>query len=634
MNRKTTILRIAAMFLIAAMLVSCNGLKKMAQNYRSINYKVSPEVLETKGGKINFTVKGDVPPRYFNRKAVIFCEPVLKYAGGEIKLTPYILKGEKIEGEGTTINYEKGGSFSYSSEIAYKPELNASELFVNLIAFMPKQPVAAGMTAEDAKMMRKAMNFGEVKIADGVITTSLRIEVENEVRKTIEIGEETIEKDANGNINMKAYQGQSDEDLDLLFLAPHGYEKTSIVSESVNIYFAKNIYAYNLDLKWNKKENTADKLVKLDELIRKGWLIKDVVINGWASPEGEETFNDGLSENRAKTAAGVLHERFGKIAKEKDTKVTFRNPKEDLDFKTVGNGPDWNSFPGIVESSTIKDKRPILNVVKSSDPLKREQEIRNMIAIYPELEDAILPPLRRAEIVVNCFEPRKTDSEIARLATSNPSELTEAELLYAATLSDEWNTQYKIYSAAATQFPNSWKAFNNIGYMAIKMGKIDDAITNFTKADNLNKNNGMIINNLGVAYACKKNFADAEKHFLSANKMGVNNNYNLGLIDVYKGDFKGAMTKFSGIKCNYHVGLAHLMSGNNSAAASSLECARKNGATYYLLAVTGARTGNKEVMLNNLKKSIKANGKYKGEAAKDREFIKYFSDPDFQALVK
>jgi len=634
MNRKTTILRIAGIFLIAAMLVSCNGLKKMAQNYRTINYKVTPEVLETKGGKINFTVKGEVPPNYFNRKAVVFCEPVLRYDGGEIKLTPYILKGEKIEGEGTTISYEKGGSFSYSSEIAYKPELNASELFVNLIAFMPKQPVAAGMTADDARLMRKAMNFGEVKLADGVITTSLRIEVENEVRKTIEIGEETIEKDANGNINMKAYQGQSDEDLDLLYLAPHGYEKTAIVSEKVSIYFPKNLFEYNLNLKWNQKENVANKLVKLDELVRKGWLLRDVVINGWASPEGEETYNDGLSENRAKTAANVLYQNFGKIAKEKDTKVTFRNPKDDLNFKMVGNGPDWNSFPGIVESSTIKDKRPILNVVKSSDPMKREQEIRNMISIYPELEDAILPPLRRAEIVVNCFEPRRTDSEIARLSTSNPGELTEDELLYAATLTDDWSTQYKIYASTASIYPNSWKALNNVGYMAMKMGKIDDAVNNFTKADNLNKNNGMIINNLGVAYACKKNFTDAEKYFLSANKMGVNNNYNLGLIDVYKGDFKSAMTKFSGIKCNYHVGLSHLMSGNNSAAASSLECARKNGATYYLLAVTGARSANKEVMLSNLKKAIKANGKYKAEAAKDREFIKYFSDPAFQVLVK
>jgi hypothetical protein len=40
------------------------------------------------------------------------------------------------------------------------------------------------------------------------------------------------------------------------------------------------------------------------------------------------------------------------------------------------------------------------------------------------------------------------------------------------------------------------------------------------------------------------------------------------------------------------------------------------------------------VALSNLKKSIKANSKYKAEAAKDREFIKYFSDPAFQALVK
>jgi tetratricopeptide (TPR) repeat protein len=286
-----------------------------------------------------------------------------------------------------------------------------------------------------------------------------------------------------------------------------------------------------------------------------------------------------------------------------------------------------------VKASNIKDKQPILNVVKSSRPEQREEEIRNMINIYPELEESILPSLRRATVLVNCFEPKKTDEEIARLATTNPGELNEKELLYAGTLTDDWNTQYKIYKSATTQFPNSWKGFNNAAYVALKLGKTDEAIQHLEKAQNLNSNNGAIANNLGVAYAVKKDYAQAEKNFLNANKMGVDNNYNLGLIDLQKGNYKAAISKFAGVKCNYHVALAQVMVENYKLAEEQLECARKNAGTYYLMAIVGARTDNKSMMMQNLEKAIKGDAKYKNCAKMDREFISYFDDSEYQALI-
>ena len=482
--------------------------------------------------------------------------------------------------------------------------------------------------------MPKAINLGETKLADGVITTSTRIEVENEVRELIEIGEEIIEKDANGNIRMELYQVDIDLTIDLLELAPHDYRKVTTVSDEATVYFPKNLHHFSTNLEWNKKEDVLNQLKKLNDFVRLGWEIKDIQIDGWASPEGEETFNEGLSEKRSNTATDIIYRNFRKLIREKDSKVEFKNPKDEINLKSVGHGPDWNGFLKIVEASDIKDMRPILNVVKSSDPLKREQEIRNMILIYPELEDYILPPLRRAEIVVNCYEPKKTDEEIARLATSDPKQLTQEELLYAATLTDDWNTQYNIYISSTQNFPKSWKGFNNAGYVALKLGKIDDAIKHLNTAQRLNKNNGGVMNNLGVAYAYKNEYKEAEKYFLNANKMGVDNNYNLGLIEIVKGDYSSAINKFSGVRCNYNVALAQLLSGNNSAAASSLECARKNAATYYLMAIVGVRTGNETMMLTNLKKAVKADSKYKAEARIDREFIKHFETSEFKEIVK
>nr|NQU91997.1 hypothetical protein [Bacteroidota bacterium] len=526
------------------------------------------------------------------------------------------------------------GTVTYSDAFNYTPDMNESELVVNPMAFIPKVPLSSSMTLEDVTKVPGAVRLGETKLADGVIFTSTRIEVENEIREVIEVGEEVIQKDAQGNIKLEVYDIQIAKDIDLMELTPHGYEKVTIVTETAEVYFAKNLFNYNKSLKWNKKEDVPSQLEGLYDFVRKGWKIKDIVIDGWASPEGEETYNDGLSENRAKTAEWMLLKAFKKIAKEKETKVQFTNPKEDISIKYTGHGPDWSGFINLLEKSTIADKRAMINVINRASADKKEGEIKNMILIYPEIEDLLLPPLRRAEVVINCYEPKKTDAEIARLATTNPGELSKAELLYGATLTPDWNTKYKIYKSAASKYPDCWAAQNNAGYMAIKLGKIDDAIKYFEKAQNLNSSNGGIVNNLGVAYAYKKDYQNAEKYLKKANQMGVDNNYNLGIIDISKGDFKNALTKFSGVQCDYNVALAQVMNEDYNTAAANLECARKNGASYYLLAIIGARTNNETLLFSNLKKAIKANAKYKAEAAKDREFIKYFDNADFTGIVQ
>lgn len=632
--KKATIFKFAGMLLLAVTLVSCNGLKKMAKNYNNVNYEVTPEVLEANGGKVNFTVKGTFPPKYFNKKAAVLIQPVLTYEGGELQLAPVLLKGEKVNGDGTTVSYANGGTFTYSQEFAHSPAMNQSELMAGAMAFQPKSSVSSGLTMAEAMKMPKALNLGEKKIADGVIATSTRIDVQNEVRGTIQIGDENPQKDASGNIRMDAYQVAPQHEVNMLYLAPHGYEKETIITEMANIYFPKNIDKWLPNHDWNKKKDVMKQLENLNTFVAQGWVIRDMEIDGWASPEGEETFNEGLSERRSITASNVVFDNFQKLVKKKDSQVSFKNPKTDINLKRIGHGPDWNGFLQEVEASSIQDKRPILNVVKSSDPDKREQEIRNMIMIYPELENNILPPLRRAEVKVNAFEPKKTDDEIARMSTSEPSELSNEELLYAATLTDDWNTQYAIYKAAVQNYPQSWEANNNAGLVALKMGKADEAMNFFNKANQLNANNGIVMNNLGVVYAYNNNWSEAETHFMNANKMGVDNNYNLALIDMHKGSYKTAITKFGNTKCNYNLALAQVLSGNNSAAATNLECARKNAETYYLMAIVGARTGDTNMMNTNLKKAIKADPAMKAEAKGDREFIKYYNNPDFMGMVE
>ena len=76
---------------------------------------------------------------------------------------------------------------------------------------------------------------------------------------------------------------------------------------------------------------------------------------------------------------------------------------EGIEINGKGYGPDWNTFVELVQASDLKDKDAIINNINNSS--NRERTIKEMCAIYPQLEKEILPQLRRAEVYVN--EPYK-----------------------------------------------------------------------------------------------------------------------------------------------------------------------------------------------------------------------------------
>ena len=72
---------------LLVVLSSCAGLNKMKKNADQINFKVTPEVLESHAGEVSVAVDGRFPAKYFNKKAILTATPVLKYDGGSTTLT-------------------------------------------------------------------------------------------------------------------------------------------------------------------------------------------------------------------------------------------------------------------------------------------------------------------------------------------------------------------------------------------------------------------------------------------------------------------------------------------------------------------------------------------------------------------
>ncbi len=581
---------VAAIIVVAVVLSGCD-LKKMLKKYETVKYEVTPQVLATNGGKISVKITGNIPVKYFGKKASVEFAPVLKYANGTTPLKSITLQGEKVKGAGTVIKKKSGGTFTYDDVITYNPDMNKSELIVNVKATQKK----------------KSVLLGERKLADGVIYTSERIEKEGDI-----------------------------------LLAEHGYVKETIIAQNAEIFFAKALSDLNLKgLPLNKDVANAKILNDFVEFLKKEWKIKNIDINAWASPEGEETFNQGLCDKRSKTAEKYIKDQIKKAvrdnAKANKQKVDEKKLDADMPVSTLSpKGEDWDGFIKTIGGSAVKDKEKILNVVNSEpDQLKKEKAINDMTVIYPEIEDAILPPLRRALITINYFEPKKTDQQIAMYATTTPDSLKKEELLYAATLTEDLNTKLKIYDAATKVYPNEWKGYNNAGYVCLQLGKTDDAISYLEKANTLMPNNGMIINNLGVASSWKKDYDAAKSYFETAQGLGITEGFNMGAYFIKQGDYAGAISSYGTRTCTHNIALAQLLSGNFSAAASTLECTNpKSAAVYYLMAITGARLANTSLIYENLPKAINADPSYRTQAADDREFLKYNTSSDFLNAIK
>jgi tetratricopeptide (TPR) repeat protein len=573
-------------------------LKKMERDFSTVTWKAEPDPLEAHGGKVPIKITGTFPEGYFHPKAAMYAEPYLVCDGNKIMLKPILLKGTSVGGEGIVISQD-GGSFTYETVVDYNESCRVAELYIEPVAFLPKEDLPADFNKDMIQEYRN-VQLPAVKLADGTIITPERFAV-NTVGAVI----------------------------------PHGYLKEVILSKEAKIFFEVNKHNLNWNVPLNKVEANKAKLTELIDFVSLGYKIKDINIDGWASPEGEETFNQGLSENRAKTGQSYVIDKIKALIKAKESKLTIKDAAKDLQYNLVHHGPDWNGFITSVQGSDIKDKNIILNVINSAGtPAKKEQEIRNMVVIYPEIEEKILPPLRRAEIVVNCYEPKKTDEEIVALSTSNPRGLTEQELLYAASMQQDKKARLDLYKSAINIFPNSYKGYANAGALEIEMKDMNAAKAHLEKAASLNPNSGEVHNNMGIVYAVEGNWTKAEEHFTKANQLGTDANYNLGVLNIFKGDYSKAISLFGNKTCDYNVALAYIASKNYPPAEKQLSCAPKDAQTHYLMAILGSRTANTSMLFDNLGKAIQMNPAYKEEAKIDREFIKYFADPNFTSLVK
>lgn len=556
---------------LALGLSSCS--KKMGELSPDL-FKVNPNPLEVKGGKIEAKIDGKFPEKYFQKKAVVTVTPILRYEGGEVKGTSKTFQGESVNGNNQVINKATGGSFSLTPSFNYTPEMAKCQLYLDF----------------DIKIGSKdAPKFPAVKVADGAITTS-QLAADNAGGIAPAITPDKFQQII-----------RETQEADIKFLIQQANLRTSETgSQGI-----KNLNAAIKDANATANKDVAELSIK-----------------GYASPDGPYALNRNLAEQRLKVTRNFMNSELKKS-------------KSTAPITTDFTPEDWEGFKKLMESSNVQDKELILRVLSMySDPEQREREIKNISSAYKVIADDILPQLRRSRLELIVQITGKSDAEITRLAASNPESLTAEELLYAATLTDNLNEKAAIYEKAIRLFNSDVRGYNNLGMVRFQQGNLDEATRLFTKAGELAPTDANVNYNLGLLALAKGETAKAEQYLGKAAGTNANLEEALGTMYILKGDYTNAKSAF-GSEANNNSALSQILSGDYNMARRTLSSVGTPDAmTYYLGAIVGARTNDRNSVYENLKQSIKMDRTYARKALTDLEFSKFVADQAFLSIVK
>ena len=541
-------------------LLGTSSCSKKLGEFQSNYFNTTPTPLETVGQNVPATITGNIPAKFMVKNAKVTATPVLEFAGGTVQGTPVTIQGENVRANGQVVSYNNGGTVQIPFNTEYKPEMAESNLYLDF----------------QVDQNGKLYGLPRVKVGEGIIATST---LASAATVTPAIAKDKFQRVINEKYN-----------ADIRFLNQANIRKNQITA------------ADYVDL--NKRLQEANAAANQE--------IAGVNINSYASPDGTLAFNTQLAEKREANTTKFMENQL------KKDKIT-----EFGELTSSFTPEDWEGFQELVSKSNIQDKDLILSVLKMyKDPEQREKEIRNLSSVFDELADQILPQLRYSRIQASINVIGKSDEEMIQLFNTDPSKLTEDEILYVATLTNDNTRKMEVYQKATQIYPNSYRAFNNLGLTKYEAGDYAAAQSALEKAKKLDPTSKEVDMNLGLVQLLNGNYSKANELLGAA--AGVPETADaLGVYYLTQGEVAKANTAFGNAKTN-NAALAKILAKDYSAAQSVLSAvANPDATTYYLAAVVGARTNNESAVVSNLKKAISLDSNMLKQAQNDLEFAKF-----------
>ena len=575
--------KVSAVLAVAVLtLAGCNCFKKMAKHQDEVKLTCTPEVLVLNNGTVEADITVEFPEKYFNAKAVAKVTPVIVFEGGEVAGTTQYFQGSKVDDNYTVIEKKEGGKYTMHVSFPYDERMACSELQLRAEIKCPKG---------DCK------EFTLVNLNTGAIPT----EEEAAILAAGDTAEALALKKAFG---LTIAQGVNTLQNDINYASAMKDMATGYKNVTTEVTKASYMYAINSS-RLAKKAKSSDELTAFQEKAAaqkdNDRIKQNIYVNGYASPDGPEKFNDKLSAARSESGKKAAEELLAEMG---------------LALDAASYGEDWEGFKELVAASDIEDKELILSVLNSYDSSsEREEQIKNMSQVFGDLKKEILPQLRRAQLVNSSDITGKTDDEMVALVRAGKfDELNVLEKLHVAT-TGKLSQQEKITVLEAATAEGGAVAYNNLGVAYAEAGEGAKAAQAFAKAVKAGANASEINNNLALVNLMNGDTEAAKSYTANASKEAK------ALAAAAEGNYAQAQSELEG----YNAAIAATMNADYTAAKQFIA----NDATAkadYLRAVIATKQGDMATATAELKSAIAKDASYAERCKKDVNLRKYIGN--------
>lgn len=551
-----------ALLALSFFMTGCNSMKKLQKETieTAVVGYVNPQQLESVNGVVNFNYTINFAPKQFDKKMILKITPKIQYGSQMMNLQPMFLQGEKVKDANyPVVSYDKGSSFTQKMSFNYQDGMQEGVLWA------------------DIEAMRGNKSF----MLSPVVLNKNGIKVWQQPAFTL-----------NGVDYVPA---MTETFVDNIPAAEVG-----VVSGYVMFPLGKSTISQS-----EQRSAVMTQASKAMEkvLANKNAKITNMFLYVSNSPEGAERLNKNLITNRFRAAKNFF---------EKDLKLAntpmARNPKFVVEQSVTEN---WQGLYMLLEDSDIKNKEQIIRDLKNApNATRRNAVIDSYIKKVPELQEVILPILRRADFFVFYTVPTTVQEDVQM--TYFVPQLTE--------------------KTPAVTAQTNWQLLNDLAVMAIENKQYSKAQRLLESAVALQQD-ATVNNNLGVIYAQKGDKAKAAQMFDKA-KIRKEARFNMGLILMQNGEYAKAIPYLKDMPGTY-LAYAQLMNNDNRAAMDTFgKIKMTNAMDYYMKAVAAARLKDTKEMSLSLQKAIQMQPDLKKWAASDVSFYPYKADPVYMQIIK
>ncbi len=569
-------------FAAGVILLSGCKLDKMIKLAQENDLQVNPNPLEVHGGNVPFEISAELPPKILPSNTSFTLNTIYVYGDQEVAVGSVEFTASDFPNSSSTTS-RKAANFTFP----YQDGMNPGTLYVQGVATDLKN----GKTKETERLA----------VAQGLIMTSGWV-----------------------------------KDVALVSYADHGYnDKEELIPTNVDFYFDQGRSNLRTSLSYDGESN-ASRRDMLSGFIAEKNVTRTVTITGTHSPEGTETVNSDLSEDRAATIEKYYRNRMDRY--------DYKGAADSIDFILKPIVQDWGAFKGALASYdgiSDEEKAQYNNIINGSGSFVEKEKEMKKLSSYKKVFKDVYPGLRSAKTEVLTVKPKKSNAEIAVLAKAitdgeaDADTLSIEELMFSATLTPSLEEKAAIYKAAADK-SGMWQAHNNLAAAHIELAKrgdaskLDGAATQLEIAMNKMGDAPEVQANMGALQVLQGDYEAAYETLggVSSSSNEINGKVSAmkGAVEVRMAEYDKAKASFASATNNENVmvdrGLAHLLSGDYSMADAEFNQVDRADA-YYLLAVSAARQNNAAGVGSNLKKAVDAEPSYKDMALNDLEFVNF-----------